>query len=104
MSATCSCCNGDPDTVCSACGEHACWAGAMYCEDAPFAGVIRTPEPEPLPVPTPAQWAAWFRCCADEAAPWEMTKEHRFAFRRVAEHFEDGDIVKKAAGITGVDS
>lgn len=39
----CSCCNGDPDTVCDACGEHSCWAGVMYCEDAKTAGTRQKP-------------------------------------------------------------
>ncbi len=38
-SGTCSCCDGDPDAVCEACGKHSCWAGLMYCEDAKAAGI-----------------------------------------------------------------
>jgi hypothetical protein len=25
----CVCCFGDPELVCAACGEHACWAGRL---------------------------------------------------------------------------
>ncbi len=28
-SGTCSCCDGDPNTVCDVCGEHSCWAGVL---------------------------------------------------------------------------
>ena len=41
MSATpCECCQGDPDTVCDACGEHACWAGLFMCDEAYTAGTV----------------------------------------------------------------
>lgn len=39
----CLCCLGDPDTVCSACGEHACWAGQFMCEDSATAGTVQRP-------------------------------------------------------------
>lgn len=34
----CSCCQGDPLTVCDACGEHSCWAGRFMCENAGTVG------------------------------------------------------------------
>lgn len=34
----CPCCDGDPTTVCDACGEHDCWAGNLMCENATTAG------------------------------------------------------------------
>lgn len=34
----CSCCEGDPATVCAACEQHACWAGRFMCEDSRTAG------------------------------------------------------------------
>lgn len=29
----CKCCDGDPELVCDHCGEHACWAGRLYCDN-----------------------------------------------------------------------
>jgi hypothetical protein len=34
----CPCCQGDPNTVCDACGTHQCWAGRFMCENAQSAG------------------------------------------------------------------
>jgi hypothetical protein len=36
---TCTCCGGDPNTACSACRQHSCWAGEFMCEDSRSAGV-----------------------------------------------------------------
>ena len=40
----CECCLGDPDLVCNACGQHACWAGYFMCEDAIGAGICTAAE------------------------------------------------------------
>ena len=40
----CPCCHGDPDTVCSACLSHTCWAGTLMCEDARSAGTVQLSE------------------------------------------------------------
>jgi hypothetical protein len=37
----CPCCLGDPDTACSACLSHDCWAGNFMCEDARGAGTVQ---------------------------------------------------------------
>lgn len=37
--APCSCCGGDPATVCDACGQHSCWAGVFMCENSRTAGI-----------------------------------------------------------------
>lgn len=41
---TCPCCLGDPDTVCSACLHHDCWAGRFMCEDSRGAGTVQLSE------------------------------------------------------------
>ena len=41
---TCGCCMGDPETVCDACGEHACWAGQMTCDESRTAGTTTREE------------------------------------------------------------
>lgn len=40
LAGDCSCCGGDPDLVCDACGQHSCWAGEFMCDNAVRAGVV----------------------------------------------------------------
>lgn len=40
----CPCCLGDPDLVCDACGDHACWAGRYMCQYSLTAGVVHRDE------------------------------------------------------------
>jgi hypothetical protein len=44
----CPCCLGDPDTVCDACGSHACWAGRFMCDNAQGAGTRPWREGDPV--------------------------------------------------------
>lgn len=60
----CSCCDGDPKTVCDACGRHSCWAGTMFCEDAATAGTRQTTPADEL-----AAAEEWARYAMDGPVP-----------------------------------
>lgn len=80
----CSCCLGDPDTVCSACGEHSCWAGVMYCQDYKSAGTKQKPAVAPTPL------APELECLALASIATEAERRKKIAKALIGQAYPDG--------------
>lgn len=63
----CLCCGGDPATVCDACGQHSCWAGILFCENAGTAGTRQATRAHEL-----AAAEGWAREALERTAPHNL--------------------------------
>lgn len=94
--ATCSCCNGDPLTVCAACEQHSCWAGRFMCDESRTAGTKQaspSPNREDDDRPVRWAWAAWLAESAEQADDLDDSERH--SLRIAATHLLEDDIAAR---------
>lgn len=94
--ATCSCCNGDPLTVCAACEQHSCWAGRFMCDESRTAGTKQaspSPNREDDDRPVRWAWAAWLAESAEQADDLDDSERH--GLRIAATHLLEDDIAAR---------
>lgn len=89
--AACSCCGGDPLTVCAACEQHACWAGRFMCEFSRTAGTKQA---------APARGGEDVPARLDAAAELAALRAQRDAVLALADDLAAGETVGILRGET----